>query len=116
MTANSAARRVESAVEKRGQERFALALPATAVVRGENYRVRVINVALGGAMFETSALMAVRSKIMFRCGTIAANATVKWQSGSCVGVRFDRLLSERDVTEQRLRSGAVAALRSKVFR
>lgn len=109
MTANSSARWGERSVEQRGQERFAVVLPATAVVGGAYYRVRVINVALGGAMFETSALMPVRSKLIFRCGTVAASATVEWQSGGCVGVRFDRLLHDREVTEQRSRSAAVAA-------
>lgn len=64
-------------------------------------------------MFETSALMVVRSSLIFRCGTIDAGATVEWQSGGCVGVRFDRLLDEREVMEQRLRSGAVAARREE---
>ncbi len=109
MLTNSSARWIESPVEQRGQMRFAVALPATAVIGGKNYGIRVLNVALGGAMFETSALMAARSRLIFRCGTIAASATVEWQSGGFVGVRFDRLISDRDVAEQRSRSSAVAA-------
>ena len=97
--------------EKRGDMRFAVALPATAMIRGKDYSVRVLNVALGGAMFETSAPLAARSRLIFRCGTIRADATVTWQSGECSGVRFDRPLSARDVAEQLSRCSAVAARR-----
>ena len=97
--------------EKREGMRFDVALPATAMIMGKDYSVRVLNVALGGAMFETSAPLAARSRLIFRCGTIRADATVAWQSGGCTGVRFDRLLSVRDVAEQLSRSSAVAARR-----
>ncbi len=97
--------------EQRSEMRFVVALPATAVIRGENYNVRVLNVALSGAMFETSAPLAARSKLIFRCGTITASATVAWQSGGYAGVCFDRLLSERDLADQLSRSSAVDAWR-----
>jgi hypothetical protein len=93
--------------EQRCEMRFAVALPATAVIRGKDYSVRVLNVALSGAMFETSAPLAARSKLIFRCGTITASATVAWQAGGCAGVWFDRLLSKRDLTDQLSRSSAV---------
>ena len=97
--------------EKREGMRFAVTLPATAMIMGKDYSVRVLNVALGGVMFETCAPLAARSRLIFRCGAIRADATVTWQSGGCTGVKFDRLLSVRDVAEQLSRSSAVAARR-----
>jgi hypothetical protein len=99
--------------ERRREERFIVELPGTVSIAGESYPVRVVNVALGGAMFATREPMDVRSKLILRCGTIVARATVEWQSDGCVGVRFAHLLSDRDVAEQRSRSIAVAALREQ---
>lgn len=99
--------------EQRGETRFPVAVPATAVMGGKNYSVRVVNVARGGAKFETSAQIAIGSKLTFRCGTIATGATAVWQSGACTGVSFDRPISTRDVTDQLSRTSAVAAWQTR---
>ena len=101
------------AAEQRSERRFAVALPATAVIIGKSYTVRVLNVASGEAMFETSAPLAVGSRLLFKCGTIDVSATVIWQAGSSTGVSFNRPVSHRDVTEQLSRSLALAARRER---
>lgn len=111
LTACVAAEVFRRSIEQRLEMRFVVALPATAAISGKDYSVRVLNVASGGAMFEISVPLAVRSRLIFRCGTITVSAIVAWQKGSCTGVRFDRLLADRDVTEQISRSSAVAARR-----
>lgn len=111
MTAIVATQMFRRSAEQRGEVRFPVALPATAVIDGEAYSVRVLNVAIRGAMFELSAPLATRSKLNFRCGTISVNATVAWQTEGRTGVSFDCHLSEREVREQLSRSAAVAARR-----
>lgn len=102
--------------EQRGQERFSIALPATAAISGRDHCVRVLNVAPGGAMFEVSTALAVESRLVFRCGTISVTATVAWQAGGRTGVSFDEDLDAREVKEQLSRSSAVAARRELMLR
>lgn len=102
---------IRHSIEQRGDVRFSVALPATAVVAGHAYSVRVLNVALRGAMFELATPLPSRSKLVFRCGTVSANAVIAWQCDGQMGVEFDEDLTDRDVQEQLFRSAAVAARR-----
>jgi hypothetical protein len=104
---------INSYIEQRSEDRFAVALPAIAVVCGKDYSIRVFNVALGGAMFETSAPLASGSRLTFRCGTITVSAAVAWQTSGYTGVRFDSPVNHRDVTDQLSRSLAIAARRQQ---
>lgn len=111
MAANFSIQSVRHSVEQRGEARFPVALPATAVVSEHSYSVRVLNVAVRGAMFELATLLPSRSRLIFRCGTISAEAVVAWQCDGKMGVKFCEELSDRDVQEQLFRSAAVAARR-----
>lgn len=102
--------------EQRCEPRFAVALPATAVINGKDHSIRLLNVALGGVMFETSALLEGGTKLVFRSGTIDALATVAWQTRQGTGVIFERRLSDRDVRDQISRNSAVALRREAKHR
>ena len=97
--------------EQRREERLTVALPATAASGDKIYGVLVMNLAHGGAMIDASAALPVRSRITFQCGSIMRKATVAWQSGRQIGIRFDRPLAGPEVAEQVSRSSALAARR-----
>lgn len=52
-----------------------------------------------------------RSRLLLRCGTIEAGATVIWAREREIGVEFDQPLSEREVLDQLRRSQAIHARR-----
>jgi hypothetical protein len=113
VTAHVPAKQTGRFFERRSEERFAVELPGTVVFGEASYPVRVLSVARGGAMFVTTETMKVSSRLILRCGALASTATVEWHAEGHVGVRFARLLSDRELAEQRSRSNAIRSLREQ---
>lgn len=111
MTAFISADTFKTQREQRSETRLPVFLPAIVEVCGTNYSVGVLNLAPSGVMIETSAPLAVRSRVTFHCGTITTQATVAWQAEGHTGLRFNRILADPDVAEQVTRSYSVAARR-----
>ncbi|MDP9423359.1 MAG: hypothetical protein M3Q19_11120 [Pseudomonadota bacterium] len=62
-------------------------------------------------MIETTAPLAVGSEIEFHCGSICARASVMWQGKSVFGIKFGRRITGLQVSDQVLRSAALAGRR-----
>lgn len=111
MNANSARRVPEAGVEQREHVRSALGLPAIVSVEDQDYSARIVNIAPGGAMIETPALLRTGMSVLLRCGSIFAQAVVVWSSGCQTGVNFVVPLNDRELAEQLARTAAMSSRR-----
>lgn len=98
-------------LDQRSQLRFPVAVPATVELGDEEHGARVLNLATGGAMIETSAPLLPRSALTLHCGTVTAPATVVWRKDDRIGVAFESPLTDVEVAEQVARSHAIALRR-----
>lgn len=98
--------------ERRGSERVAVVVPATIQLDTRDYTAKILNVVHEGAMLETSAPVEVDSRLVLRCGTVAANAVVVWTDAGRIGINFETPLSHAQVSEQLSRSTALSARRA----
>lgn len=94
---------------QREHQRTPLVLPASISFENEEYSVRLINLGRGGAMIECSASPPLRSSVLLRCGSVAANAKVIWKKAAQVGVRFHSTLSEQQIAELLARNIAIVS-------
>lgn len=98
-------------IEQRATPRLAVAIPAAINVGAQDFGARILNLATGGAMVETSAPVLLNSALTLRCGTIVAGAVVAWRNAERIGIRFHDPLTEAQVHEQVSRSTALASRR-----
>ena len=97
--------------DHRATPRQAIALPILITVSGTRYNALIRNLSNAGAMIATSAPLSAQTKIEFQCGSICAGGAVIWQRQSEFGIRFDQPISERQLSEQVLRSDAASSRR-----
>ncbi len=97
--------------EHRSHARSDVALPILIALGWTRYSATLHNLSTSGAMIETSAPLAVSSEIEFHCGSICARASVMWQVGSVFGIKFGRRITRLQVSDQVLRSAALAGRR-----
>lgn len=86
-------------------------MPATLRLETQDYTAKILNLVHAGAMLESSAPVEPNSKVMLRCGTVAANAIVVWSDAGRVGINFETPLTDDQVREHVSRSTALAARR-----
>jgi len=95
--------------ELRSTPRKAIRLPILIVIGGTRYTAVIRNLSYTGALIRTSAPLNVHMKIEFQCGSICAGGAVVWQLQGNFGIKFDQAICERQLSEQVLRSNAVAS-------
>lgn len=116
MNTSSARRAPEAELEQREHVRSAVGLPAIVSAGDQDYSARIVNIAPGGAMIETSAVLHAGMPVLLRCGSIFAQAVVIWSSGCQTGVNFDVPLSDRELAEQLARTAAMSSRRLMINR
>ena len=94
--------------ELRSTPRNAMRLPILIVMGGTRYTAVIRNLSYTGALIRTSAPLNVHMKIEFQCGSICAGGAVVWQLQGNFGIKFDQAICARQLSEQVLRSNAVA--------
>lgn len=94
---------------RRKYDRSEVALPAIVTLAGQDYSARLLNIAHGGAMIECAASFPPAASFLLRCGSISAGAVIVWEKGGRYGVSFRSPLSDRQVTEQLSRNGAIGS-------
>lgn len=97
--------------DNRKHARFPVALPATVSRSGDRASALIHDIAVGGAMIETTLLVVPGARLSIRCGTIDVKATVTWRKSRRVGIEFECQIPECQVEEQVDRSHALAARR-----
>lgn len=93
---------------RRVAERVPILVPASLDSRNHRYNAKLLNICGEGAMFESRALLAESSRVVVRCGTVVVKAVIVWRKGDRVGVSFETPLAHAQITEQLLRSKALA--------
>lgn len=111
MTSDSTKRTPGTDIEQREHIRSLVGLPAVVRIRDTDHSARIVNIAPGGAMIETSAILDVGLPVTLRCGSIVADAIVMWSEGFRTGVNFAVSLSDRDLAEQVARTVAISSRR-----
>lgn len=94
--------------ELRSTPREAIRLPILIVIGGTRYTAVIRNLSYTGALIRTSAPLDVHMKIEFQCGSICAGGVVIWQRQVDFGIKFDQAICEIQLSDQVLRSHAVA--------
>lgn len=101
------ARAAQEWIDRRAEDRFPVALPAAIGLGGQKYGARLMNLAHGGALIETTAPLHLDTTVALHCGTIAARAAVAWTKGNRIGVKFEAPLTDAQVIEQVARTIAL---------
>lgn len=105
---------VERQREQRSQFRIRVALPALALAGGIKISISIVNIAVQGAMIETSIILKEGARLAISCGTVSVMAIVVWRGPDRqYGLRFERPLTKREVEEQIARSSAVSSRRDR---
>jgi len=104
---------VKEEYERREWPRLRVALPASVTTASQDFNAKLVNIERCGAMLETAAVVEAGSRVMLRCGTIDAEATVIWAESGGVGIRLLTRLTDSQIAEQLSRSAAMAARRAK---
>ena len=108
MHASTARDAFQAQPDQRAQPRFTVALPALASCGSRRFSISIVNIAAEGAMIESWSVLLDRARLLISCGTTDVMATVVWQgSDRLFGVRFDRSLTLREISEQISRSSAL---------
>ena len=94
-------------IEQRAEARAEVALPILIDLGRTRYSALLHNISLTGAMIETTAPLAIHSKIEFHCGSIYTTGYVLRQAGSIFGIKFSGPISDRQLSEQVSRSEGV---------
>jgi hypothetical protein len=97
--------------DNRKHPRFPVALPATVCRSEDSASALIHDIAVGGAMIETTLLLVPGAALSIRCGTIDVEASVTWRRAGRLGITFERQISQHQVKEQVDRSHALAARR-----
>lgn len=111
MSTTNTRRAVELEFEKREHVRSCVGLPAVIRVGDKDYSARIANIAVEGAMIESSATLHLGMSLSLRCGSIATDGVVVWTSDGQTGVNFTYPLSDRELAEQLSRTAAIASRR-----
>ncbi len=98
-------------LEQRSQARSEVALPILIALDWTRYSALLHNLSRNGAMIETTAPLLMHNKIEFHCGSICTSGSVLWQGESTFGIKFSHRISDRQLSEQVLRSEALAGRR-----
>ena len=97
--------------ERRAAERVKIALPILIAIGWTRYSALVHDLSSEGAMIETTAPLAVDTKIEIQCGSIRTDGVMLWHGGNKFGIKFCEPVSGPQVDEQIARSDAVAGWR-----
>ena len=97
--------------DQRSQPRSEVALPILIALGWTRYCATLHDLSTTGAMIETTAPLVIANVIEFHCGSICASATVMWQGGSTFGIKFGQRITDPQLSEQVLRSKALAGRR-----
>ena len=96
--------------DRRLYPRVPVALPAFLQADGVRQSVQILDLSSGGAKLNCPTGLAVGTKVLLDCGSLACAGVVRWQSGGILGLSFDQQLEEREVAALTHRSNALAAL------
>jgi len=96
--------------ERRAYPRVPVAMPAFLTANGDRHAVRVLDLSVGGAKLNCSAILPTGTAVILDCGTLGRSAVVRWQTGAVLGVCFDSELDVREVTSLIARSIALENL------
>ena len=101
------------APDRRSQARSEVALPILISLGLTRYSATLHDLSTTGAMIETTAPLAVANLIEFQCGSICTSGSVLWQEGSSFGIKFGEPLTDPQLSEQVVRSKALARRRRR---
>jgi hypothetical protein len=100
---------ISTEADRRAFPRVPVALPAFLMVDGLRHHIRLLDLSAGGAKLDHSGILPVGTAVELDCGTLRCAAVVRWCNAGAIGIRFDRELTEREVTNLSERSVALAA-------
>lgn len=86
-------------------------MPILIALGWTRYSATLHNLSMTGAMIETSAPLMIANVIEFQCGSICASASVLWRGGTMFGIKFGQRITDPQLSEQVLRSKALARRR-----
>jgi hypothetical protein len=95
--------------ERRRCERVPVLVPSTVGSGESRQRAHLLNLSAYGALIQTTAPLRLHSRLTFRCGTVAATASVLWRDDENYGLAFAYPLTEAEIVEQVARTAALHA-------
>ena len=98
----------DSYADRRAHPRVPVAMPAFLEAQQERHAVQLLDLSVGGAKLNCSAILAPGTAVVLYCGTLSRSAVVRWQNGGELGLRFESALDAREVAALMARSNAVA--------
>lgn len=93
--------------ERRRNDRETVLVPATITYGSKAYTGRILNIASGGALIETSAQLPPHCHLTLQFGSVQTPAFAVWRAETNIGVRFLKPLTALQTGEQVARTNAL---------
>lgn len=85
---------------ERAWARESVLLPVMVEGFGGKHPAHILDIADGGAMIETDAVLRRGSTIVLGCGTVDASGVIVWDGAGRYGLKFSPVVRKADITNQ----------------